>query len=95
MSKSWSSGSSRRWRRLRAQVLANNRATNGGRCRVQLSGVCTDLADTVHHTKGRSVTGDDPRYLQASCTACNLHIGDPNRPRKNRVSPPHRPVSDW
>ena len=57
-------------------MLANNLATNGGRCTL-LTKVCTGQATQVHHTLGRAVTGDDPRYLQAVCEACNLHVGDP------------------
>jgi hypothetical protein len=87
---SWDKGSTRRWRRIRAWVLEQNVITNGGRCTVRIKGVCTGVADCVHHTKGRSVTGDDPRYLAASCTACNLKIGDPAR-----HSPQPKRVSNW
>lgn len=73
----WTGGSTRRWRRIRAHVLAENERTHGGRCRVQIPEVCTGMAEVVHHTKGRRVTGDDLRFLVASCAACNLHIGDP------------------
>lgn len=73
----WRGGSTRRWRRVRAAVLAANLSANHGRCRLGVAGVCTGRADTVHHTHGRARTGDDPRYLVAACTACNLHIGDP------------------
>jgi hypothetical protein len=49
--------------------------------------VCTGQADQVHHTLGRQVTGDDPRYLVACCMACNLKIGEPGRsPQSKRVS---------
>lgn len=69
-------------------MLEENRRTNGGRCVVAVAGVCTGVADTVHHTQGRAVTGDDPRYLVASCRACNLHVGEPAKhtPRPRRVS---------
>jgi hypothetical protein len=90
MSRSWRSGSSRRWRRLRALVLADNLARNAGRCTLGIAGVCTGQADTVHHTLGRAVTGDDPKYLAAVCGACNLHVGEPAR-----SSPRPRPVSKW
>lgn len=75
MTNGWRGGSSRQWRRVRAAVLAAN---PDGRCRVRVAGVCTGRADTVHHTHGRARTGDDPAFLVASCTACNLHIGDPS-----------------
>jgi hypothetical protein len=75
MSKAWQGGSTRAWRRTRAAVLARD----GGVCRVRVPGVCTGLAECVHHIHGRAMTGDDPAYLTASCTACNLHIGEPGR----------------
>ncbi len=78
MSRSWRGGSTSAWRRTRAAVLANNLATNGGRCTLQTT-VCTGQATEVHHTLGRSVTGDDPRYLQAVCGECNRYIGDPTK----------------
>jgi hypothetical protein len=79
MSRSWSKGSTWRWRKLRAAVLAENLERNGGRCRLQLPGVCTGTAQCVHHVLGRTATGDDPRFLQAVCTACNLHVGQPDQ----------------
>jgi hypothetical protein len=51
---------------------------DGWVCRLQLPG-CTHNANEVHHTRGRSVTGDDPKYLVASCKQCNLRVGDPTR----------------
>lgn len=69
---SWDKGSTSAWRRTRALVLARDNYL----CGVQLRG-CTGHADCVHHTLGRAVTGDDPRYLVASCTHCNLAIGEP------------------
>lgn len=76
MSKSWARGSTRRWReKIRPVVLARD----GNRCRVRVPGICTSTATCVHHTLGRHVTGDeDLRYLIASCTECNLHIGEPS-----------------
>lgn len=90
MSKAWARGSTYKWRRLRARVLEANAAENGGRCVVAIEGVCTGVANTVHHTQGRAVTGDDPRYLVACCKECNLHIGEPKH-----HSPPHRRISTW
>jgi hypothetical protein len=71
-------------------VLANNLATNGGRCTLQLEGVCTGQATQVHHTLGRAATGDDPRYLTAVCKACNLSVGDPVR-----HNPQPKLISRW
>lgn len=61
---------------------------NHGRCRLAIAGVCKGRATHVHHTLGRSVTGDDPRYLLASCEPCNLHVGNPQvrRPQPRRVT---------
>lgn len=75
MSHSWRSGSTRRWRRIRTEILARDQY----RCQVKIEGICTIRATCVHHTLGRSITGDDPRYLVAACDPCNLHIGDPTR----------------
>ena len=90
MSVGWSGGSTRRWRRIRAEVLAENQATRGGVCGVGVEGVCTGQATQVHHTLGIRVTGEDKRYLIATCGACNRHIGDPLR---NRVEP--KRISKW
>jgi hypothetical protein len=82
MSKAWEKGSTRAWRRLRAQVLAHNRLPvrlggNDGRCTLALPDICEGEAVQVHHTVGRAVSGDDPRYLQATCRACNYRVGEP------------------
>ena len=87
MSLSWKGGSTRAWRRLRAWVLARD----GYRCRLRVPGVCTGRATCVHHTLGKRVTGDDPRYLVAACTQCNLKVGDPAR----SPDPAPRPVTRW
>ena len=90
MSKAWAQGSTYQWRAVRARVLRANAAENGGRCVVQLPDVCEGQANQVHHTMGRAVTGDDPRYLVAVCGACNRAIGEPKH-----NSPQHRRVSEW
>lgn len=89
MSKGWRGGSTRAYRKVRAAILLNNQATNAGQCTVQVPDVCTGRADCVHHTKGRAVTGDDPRYMVAACTACNLHIGQPI------IDPRPSPRTEW
>ena len=91
MSTAWKGGSTRRWRKLRARVLADNVATNGGACTAKVSKLCTGTADSVHHIYGRARTGDDPRFLQAVCAKCNGAIGEPVDPQ----SPRSRPVSRW
>lgn len=103
MSSSWQSGSTRRWRRTRALVL--NR--DGLRCRAHEDGWCARVpgehrcsgvaalsgpdAGHAHHTLGKAVTGDDPRYIVAACAACNLHIGDPTRD----ADPSNKAVTKW
>ena len=86
MSQTWAGGSTTEWRRIRAQVLARDRY----RCRLRIEGTCTGAATCVHHAQGRAVTGDDPRYLVASCEPCNLKTGDPMK-----LDPPHRAMTDW
>lgn len=73
MSRSWQGGSTRQWRKVRAFVLTRD----GYACQLRLDGVCTGFAEHAHHTKGRAVTGDDPRYIVAACEACNLATGEP------------------
>jgi len=86
MSRSWSAGSTYAWRRLRLRVLERDRY----RCRLRL-GSCLGVASQVHHTHGRAVTGDDPRYLVAACRPCNLEVGDPTRV----PDPPHAASGRW
>jgi 5-methylcytosine-specific restriction endonuclease McrA len=85
MATGWGKGSTRQWRRIRAAVLARDRNL----CQVGLPG-CTITATCVHHTVGRAVSGDDPRYLVAACQSCNLRIGEPGRRRKKAVPVPRR-----
>lgn len=40
---------------------------------------CLGVADQVHHTLGKRVTGDDMRYLVAACGPCNRKAGDPSK----------------
>lgn len=83
MSEAWRGGSTREWRRLRALILELNRQTNGGHCRAGVLRVCKRVASVAHHTLGRNVTGDDPRFIVAICAPCNIHIGDPQtHPKK-------------
>jgi hypothetical protein len=77
VSKAWRGGSTRAWRKLRAEILEANRVNNGGRCQAQVKHICSGLATIAHHTRGREVTGDDPRYIVGVCKPCNLHIGNP------------------
>jgi hypothetical protein len=91
MSKSWKGGSTRAWRLLRQQVLLQNQIDNEGRCRLAIDGVCTGRANTVHHTLGRAVTGDDPRYLMATCAQCNRYIGEPAK----HTDPPSTKQAHW
>lgn len=83
MSRAWAGGSTRAWRRTRAAVLARDREL----CQLRIPGICTVHATDVHHTKGRALTGDDPKYLVASCEACNLRIGDPSTAQDPKPAP--------
>lgn len=85
MSWSWRKGSTRRWRSIRLRVLIRD----GWLCKVRGPG-CTYGATTVHHTRGRAVTGDDERYLVAACATCNGKIGDPRK-----TNPQPRRVTRW
>jgi hypothetical protein len=87
VSKAWEKGSTREWRRVRARVLANNQAMNGGTCTLLIAGVCTGRATQVHHVLGKEA-GDDERYLRATCAACNLHVGEPAKydPQPRRMT---------
>lgn len=90
MSRSWSGGSTRRWRDLRAAILAANRTETGGACQLAIPGVCTGQADQVHHVKGKA-HGDNPRDLIPACAACNGHVGNPAKHHR----PKPRPTSRW
>jgi hypothetical protein len=74
VSRSWARGSTRAWRRTRAQVLARD----GYRCQLRIEGVCTGMATCVHHTLGKRY-GDDPAHLVAACQPCNARVNDPAR----------------
>lgn len=97
MSSNWRMGSTPAWRRFRLTILERD----GYRCRIAVAGTwqlrngtdarCLGRADCVHHTLGRGVTGDDPRYCVAACTPCNLRVGDPTK----IPDPHHRPDSRW
>lgn len=88
MSRSWKGGSTTRWRKIRAKVLARDNYL----CQIRIPGVCTQHATHVHHTKGKAITGDNPNFLVASCQACNLHIGDPTQQKHD---PKPQPRSNW
>lgn len=90
MSNNWKGGSTRRWRKIRRAILNANLLDNAGRCTLQIPGICTGRATCVHHTHGKATTGDDPRYLTAACTECNLHVGDPSK-----HDPQPRPMTRW
>lgn len=108
MSKAWAAGSSRAWRRVRDLVMEHNRLHYGGKCRARVRGICLGIAQHAHHTRGREVTGDDPRFIEGVCAPCNLHIGNPithpyNCPqcvdvqwaRVGPIDPKPKPMTDW
>ncbi|HTY35372.1 hypothetical protein [Mycobacterium sp.] len=80
----WTGGSTRAWRKLRTQILRRD----GHRCRLQLPG-CTTIADCVHHLDGKT-RGDNPDRLIASCTRCNLQVGEPTH-----HDPAPQPRTEW
>jgi 5-methylcytosine-specific restriction endonuclease McrA len=88
MSKDWSGGSTRRWRKIRLVILKRDSYV----CQLQIDGVCKYRADSVHHTKGKAF-GDDMRYLVAACMPCNQHVGDPNSDHGTVTDPEPRPSS--
>jgi len=100
MSRSWAAGSTYAWRVLRRAILRANAHERAGRCQLDVGqhcqrhnrpcpGVCTGMATEVHHARGKAF-GDDPRYLVATCRACNAHVGDPTHAD---VDP--RPRTHW
>lgn len=78
-----------RYRVIRAAILRANKAEHRGQCTLQIEDVCTGDATCIHHVKGKAY-GDDPKYMVPSCTACNLHIGEPGHD-----SPAPKQVSNW
>jgi hypothetical protein len=60
---------------------------DGHTCQLRIPGVCTEVADQVHHVIGKGISELDAD-LVASCQACNLKIGQPNS------DPPHK-VTTW
>ncbi len=98
MSKGWAGGSTRHWRRTRAAVIIRDAAL-GYTCRAHQDGwcdrsgakphTCARQLQDAHHTHGRAITGDDPRYIVGSCHPCNLAIGEPGG------DPLPRPMTRW
>lgn len=93
MSSSWENGSTREWRKIRGRVLKRD----SNLCQLRIAEVCRGRADCVHHTHGRAVTGDNPAYLVAACTPCNLRVGDPakSKQRKSPADPAPAPRTTW
>jgi 5-methylcytosine-specific restriction endonuclease McrA len=93
MSRIWTGGSTRRWRRIRAYVLDRDHHT----CQAQVRGLCDLIATEAHHTLGRAITGDNPDYLIAACKPCNIHIGDPQTHPADcpLCTPIHTTRTDW
>lgn len=52
---------------------------------------CMGVADCVHHTRGKRVTGWDMDHMVAACTPCNLRVGEPDRTH----DPEPRPMTTW
>lgn len=74
MSRAWGGGSTRRWRKLRAAVLARD----GHRCQIPTAAgrPCLAPASHVDHIVPKSAGGgDEPSNLRAACAPCNLSRG--------------------
>lgn len=92
MSLSWSGGSDRRWRAMRIRILNRDH---------WICQLCDEPIDPAirppdprcaapHHTLGRKISGDDPRFIVAAHLGCNLKAGDPTK-----TDPQPRPVNRW
>ena len=81
MSKAWAGGSTRRWRVQRARILARD----GHDCQLRIPGVCTGIADQVHHVIGKGVSDADAD-LVACCQACNIRVGKPDTDPSHKVT---------
>ncbi len=87
MSRSWTKGSTTRWRVIRAAVLGRDK----GVCTIQAKG-CTQRATHVDHIVPREMGGTDGLdNLRAACEHCNLSR------KRARVEPEPAPkrVSSW
>ena len=71
MSRGWAGGSTRRWRKIRAYVLARD----GHVCQLRMPG-CLGTATDAHHIDGRAY-GDNPDRITAACGPCNRAVGEP------------------
>jgi hypothetical protein len=95
----WRGGSTRAHRTAREYVLRRD----GFRCRLAYPGTwvvrggavrsCLGEANEAHHTRGKQITGDDPRFMIAACQPCNLRAGDPTR--VTTPDPPGRSATQW
>lgn len=95
MSRTWASGSTSAWRKVRALVLSRD----GYLCQLKVRGVCTTYAPMMgghaHHLHGKAsgcagCAADLPSHIVASCRACNLATGEPAA-----ADPPNRSVTQW
>lgn len=88
MSKSWSGGSTTRWRTFRAAILQRDHHL----CTLKLPG-CTTHAEHVHHIQPLAKGGAkyDPLNVTSACAHCNLKLGD----RSPVPQPEPRSVSSW
>lgn len=92
----WAGGSTTAWRKVRAAVLTRD----NHQCQLRLPGrwrttrgawaQCLGTANCVHHVAGRARTGDNPQWMVAACTPCNLRVGD-----VTKADPAPRPLTQW
>lgn len=95
-SQRWSNGSTAAWRAVRLFVLDRDE----WRCRIKRPGTwvtrdgkerrCLGKASQVHHTRDRTVVGDNPVYLISACAPCNRAEGDPTA-----GDPAPKPMTVW
>lgn len=74
MSERWERGSSRAWRRIRAEVILRD----GGLCQLRLDG-CETYGTQVHHTQPWTGRPEDVPTTQliTACPTCNRTAGEP------------------
>ncbi|MCG7610355.1 HNH endonuclease [Mycobacterium sp. CnD-18-1] len=90
MSKAWGNGSTRQWRKTRADALHRD----GHQCRLRYAG-CTGHATEVHHLDGK-VNGDNLDRCVSACHRCHAVAtrqqtidAAARRPRKQRQAETH------
>ena len=88
MSAGWAGGSTRAWRKFRAQILDRDQHL----CQLKLEG-CRTRANQVHHLDGVSAgLLCPPDRAVAACYLCNNRTGNPTH---NTDPQPNPPRTEW